>query len=384
MTRSSPGQQQSTVAVTATPEAMAAAPAPGPESLRPEVPGSGSPAPGPDNIPADGAAAGREAAAAVEAMPAPSTTQQLSRSEAFAPESLRGDALLAWRRQVLAEGGSASAFDWLLDLGAGLSWPELQALRLQPGRQVSLRCSRPELERLWRRHRCGHEPLQYLVGLCPWRDLTLQVAPGVLIPRQETELLVDLALACLGADAAQRQALRWADLGTGSGCLALALARALPHSQGLAVDASADALMVAAGNLAALGLSRRVSLLQGNWWQPLQPWWGDLQIVVSNPPYIPSATLASLEPGVREHEPTLALDGGPDGLAAIREILAGACVALAPGGWLILEHHHDQSAAVLQLMAQAGLTGIAPYRDLEGSLRFASARRPPCPLSTDG
>lgn len=372
------------MAVATTPESRAAAPAPGPELRCPEAPGSGSPALGPDSISADGAAAAGEGAAAVEAMPAPSIPQGSGRAEASAPESLSGDALLAWRRQLLAEGGSASAFDWLLDLGAGLSWPELQALRLRPGRQVSLRCSRPELERLWRRHRCGHEPLQYLVGLCPWRDLTLQVAPGVLIPRQETELLVDLAIGCLEAGAAPRQALRWADLGTGSGCLALALARALPHSEGLAVDASADALMVAAGNMAAEGLSRRVSLLQGHWWQPLQSWWGDLQLVVSNPPYIPSATLANLEPGVREHEPTLALDGGPDGLAAIREILAGACVALAPGGWLLLEHHHDQSAAVLRLMAQAGLTGIASHRDLEGSLRFASARRPPCPLSSDG
>jgi release factor glutamine methyltransferase len=326
--------------------------------------------------------------------------------------------LLAWRRSMLALAGggadAASRLDWLLDLAGGLSWPALQALWLHPQRRIQLRCSLQELENLWQRHHRNAEPLQYLVGRCPWRDLELSVAPGVLIPRQETELLLELALAEAAAQPSGSP-LCWADLGTGSGCLAVALARALPHDCGLAVDASQEALRQAASNLRALlpprtriagpyatepqatvgaepqtavdgkpepgaGPSSRmlpgVQLLQGSWWQAIEPWWGRLQLVVSNPPYIPSAVLAALEPVVRDHEPALALDGGADGLTAIRRIAAGAAVALAPGGVLLLEHHHDQSEAVLALLAEAGLEECHAHRDLEGVLRFASARRP--------
>ncbi|MFM7315293.1 MAG: hypothetical protein ACKO0M_19395, partial [Cyanobium sp.] len=143
----------------------------------------------------------------------------------------------------------------------------------------------------------------------------------------------------------------------------------------------------AAGNLQALqpracasstvGSPASVQLCQGHWWQAIEPWWGQLQLVVSNPPYIPSAVVSALDPVVRDHEPHLALDGGPDGLEAIRAIVAGAPGALAPGGLLLLEHHHDQSEAVLGLLTAAGLEDIRAHRDLEGGLRFASARRLP-------
>lgn len=291
-------------------------------------------------------------------------------------EVLRGDQLLRWRRRQLAAGGRPADFDWLLDLAGGLGWADLQRLRLEPERSLALRLSRPGLEALWQRHLRTAEPLQYLVGLCPWRDLELAVAPGVLIPRQETEILVELALR--SAPAAAPPAL-WADLGTGSGCLAIALARALPASAGLAVDLSAEALAQAAANLARHGLAERVTLHPGSWWQPLRPWWGRLSLVVSNPPYIPSPLLPLLDPVVREHEPALALDGGPDGLAAISAIVAEAPAALAPGGRLLIEHHHDQSPAVLALLHQAGLEDVHAARDLEGVPRFASARRPEVP-----
>jgi len=287
--------------------------------------------------------------------------------------TLTGAELLEWRRRLLAQGGAAADFDWLLDLGGGLRWSQLQSLWCHP--QATVRLDRPlqALEALWRRHRRTHEPLQYLVGRCPWRDLELPVAPGVLIPRQETELLVDLALEL------RRPAppiSLWADLGTGSGCLAIALARSLPTSRGFAVEASAEALAQAGANLARWDLQRQVALLAGDWWQPLEPWWGQLDLVMSNPPYIPSATLGGLEPVVRDHEPRLALDGGPDGLMALRPIVAGALRGLAPGGLLLLEHHHDQSEAVGELLRAAGLERFAAHADMEGRARFASAWRP--------
>lgn len=287
--------------------------------------------------------------------------------------------LLHWRRGQLRAGGNAADLDWLLDLAGGVSWSRQQRLRLEPQGTVELACSLHGLEQLWRRHRLEHQPLQYLVGRCPWRDLELHVRPGALIPRQETELLIELALDRPLPPPAQVQPLAWADLGTGSGCLALALARAFPGSRGFAVDASAQALAVAAQNLAPAGLpsNSRVDLLQGSWWEPLQAQWGQLQLVVANPPYIPTAVWSRLDPVVRDHEPAMALDGGSDGLDAIRTIAAGAPEALAPGGWLLLEHHHDQAPAAISLLEQAGLVDLSSHRDLEGQQRFVSGRRSP-------
>jgi release factor glutamine methyltransferase len=284
---------------------------------------------------------------------------------------LQGDALLGWRRRQLALGGRAEDLDWLLDLVGGLRWADLQRLRLAPERGVPLQCALSSLEALWRRHLESQEPLQYLAGCCPWRDLTLAVAPGVLIPRQDTELLVELAEGLV-----DRPPAVWADLGTGSGCLAIALARLWPRSRGVAVDLSPVALRQARANVAAAGVADRLVLASGSWWQPLEPQWGQLELVVANPPYIPTAVWSGLDPVVRDHEPALALDGGPDGLQALRAIAAGAGAALAPGGWLVLEHHHDQTSAVAALLAAAGLEQVQAHADLQGVRRFASARNP--------
>jgi release factor glutamine methyltransferase len=285
---------------------------------------------------------------------------------------ISGQALLSWRRRQLEAGGHPCDLDWLLDLQAGVGWQSLQQLRLWPDRQHQLQCSLAELEMLWQEHLRSQTPLQYLVGRCPWRDLELSVAPGVLIPRQETELLVDLALDCISRQGNPPQF--WADLGTGSGCLAIALARAWPESQGLAVEASAEALRQAADNRDHYGLKACIRMLRGSWWAPLAPWWGKLELVVSNPPYIPQAVWEQLEPIVREHEPPAALHAGSDGLSDLRQIINGAPSALKPGGWLLLEHHHDQSNAVLELLQACGLQQFEARCDLEGQQRFAIAR----------
>ena len=291
---------------------------------------------------------------------------------------LKGSDLLEWRRRLLADGGHAADLDWLLDLAAGLRWQDLQRLQLDPaGVELTLDCSLAALEQQWLLHRQRQIPLQHLVGRCPWRDLELWVSPDALIPRQETELLVDLAVARgLASPAPQWGRGRiWADLGTGSGALAVALARQLSGWQGHAVDCSAAALALARRNLEAWADGMAWQLHQGSWWQPLRPWWGQLDLVVSNPPYIPAGVVDQLDPVVRDHEPRLALDGGLDGLDCCRLLLDGAAEALAPGGWLLLEHHHDQSEAVLALMTNAGLRDVQAAQDLEGIRRFALARR---------
>jgi release factor glutamine methyltransferase len=302
-------------------------------------------------------------------------------------ERLTGEELLSWRWELLRLGGEGEALDWLLDMAAGLSPSGLQTLRLHPHRAIDLPIPLGDLERLWREHLVASTPLQYLVGRCCWRTFEMAVGPAVLIPRPETELLIDLAtrfVAVTGPTPSSPPSsttptpaeLLWADLGTGSGCLAMALAEAWPTSQGLAVDLSEEALSQAQINLHHAGMDHRVLLVQGSWLEALQPWWGRLQLVVSNPPYIPSHQIDQLDPVVRDHEPRLALDGGHDGLSSIRIIAEAAPSALAPGGRLLLEHHHDQSDQVLSLLDERGFVDCQFHLDLEGNKRFASARQP--------
>ena len=283
--------------------------------------------------------------------------------------TISGRELLQWRRERLREGGTSAELDWLLDTGAGLSWQQQQALRMDPRSTVEIRQNLHQLAHLWQRYRQQQQPLQYLVGRCRWREFELAVAPGVLIPRPETELLVDVACRLM-ADRPTGSRL-WADLGCGSGCLALGLAAAFPHSRGFAVEKDPRALTVAARNLQRA--TGQVQLLGGSWWTPLASWAGRLDLVVSNPPYIPTATLERLDPLVRDHEPRAALDGGADGLDGFRALLQGIDT-LAPGGWLVVEHMQGQASALAHLFAAAGLEALEHHQDIEGNNRFLAGR----------
>ncbi len=213
--------------------------------------------------------------------------------------------------------------------------------------------------------RLAGEPMAYLTGEKAFHGLTLQVDARVLDPRDDTETLVDWALALLPTDAPRRVL----DLGTGSGAIALAIAQQRPRAQVLAVDASADALEVAAGNARRLGLP--VDLRHGDWFAPVAGERFDL--VASNPPYIAEADphLPALA-----HEPRGALVSGADGLDDLRTIVAQAAAHLAPGGWLLLEHGWDQAAAVRALLTAAGFAPVQSRRDLAGTERCSGGQRP--------
>jgi release factor glutamine methyltransferase len=214
--------------------------------------------------------------------------------------------------------------------------------------------------------RADAEPLAYLIGEREFHGLPLAVGPGVLVPRPETEHLVEWALERLAG--LSRPIV--ADLGTGSGAIALALARACPQAQVTAVERSPQALAIAQANGQRLGLA--VHWRAGDWWQPLAGQRFDL--VVSNPPYIAAADPHL--PALR-HEPLAALAAGADGLDDLRAIIAGASVHLRPGGWLLLEHGHDQGAAVRELLDQQGLAHPQTRRDLAGLERCSGACRVP-------
>lgn len=213
--------------------------------------------------------------------------------------------------------------------------------------------------------RAAGEPVAYLTGEREFFGRSFIVTPAVLIPRPDTELLVELAVAHCGG----RRGVRVLDLGTGSGVLAISLALELPDADVTAVDRSREALLVAMGNAAKLQAS--VSFVQGDWYSMLG---GDrYDLIVSNPPYIASAD-SHLEQGDVRFEPGTALVGGPQGLDDLATIAAGAPRHLDAGGWLFMEHGYDQAAAVRGLLTDAGFSAIASWKDLAGIERVSGGQ----------
>ncbi len=184
---------------------------------------------------------------------------------------INGNKFLKWRKRMILKGGRKVDFDWLIDIAAGVSWSDLQNIILNPQNFLSLKISTEELEAFWDSHLKDDKPLQYLISKCPWRDFELEVSSEVLIPRQETELVIDFAL----KKVVNIKYGRWADLGTGSGPLAISLAKSLPNWKGHAVDISKDALELAKRNLRSIVPNSDVKLSLGDWWGPLPKWWGN-------------------------------------------------------------------------------------------------------------
>lgn len=219
--------------------------------------------------------------------------------------------------------------------------------------------------------RAGQQPVAYLTGEREFWSLRLTVTPDVLVPRPETELLVERALLRLAAGSPARVL----DLGTGSGAIALAIARERPAAQVLGVDRSEAALAVARGNADRLGIGN-VAWLRSDWYAALPPQRFDL--LVSNPPYIADDEWPATDPETA-FEPVTALRAGADGLDDLRVIIAGAAGWLVPGGCLLVEHGYRQGAAVRALFTAAGLVDIASEADLAGQERITEGRRPAAP-----
>jgi release factor glutamine methyltransferase len=219
---------------------------------------------------------------------------------------------------------------------------------------------------LAKRRRNG-EPVAYLTGCREFWGMMFAVSPDVLIPRPETETLVEMALARMPMN----ETLRVLDLGTGSGAIALAIAKARPAAEVTAVDQSDAALVVARANAQRHGLER-VRFALSNWYTAVAGQHFDL--IVSNPPYVAGGDAHLLEGDVR-HEPRAALSPGADGLAALQTIIATAPDHLVDHGHLLVEHGHDQGAAVRQLFVDAGFTGLVAQRDLAGIARVVAGQR---------
>ncbi|MCW5575811.1 MAG: peptide chain release factor N(5)-glutamine methyltransferase [Burkholderiales bacterium] len=216
--------------------------------------------------------------------------------------------------------------------------------------------------------RAAGEPVAYITGRREFHGREFRVTPAVLIPRPETELLVELALRRLPAGAAQRVL----DLGAGSGCIGVTIAAERPQARVTLVDASAEALDVARAN-AARWAPANTALRHGDWYSPVVGECYDL--IVANPPYVADGD-AHLAQGDLRFEPRAALVSGADGLDAIRRIVSAAQRHLSPSGWLLLEHGYDQAGACADLLRAAGFTGLLAECDLAGIVRVSGGRRP--------
>ena len=220
--------------------------------------------------------------------------------------------------------------------------------------------------------RVRREPMAYILGEREFWGLPFKVSPAVLVPRPDSETLIEAALALMPV---RTEPWRILDLGVGSGCLLLTLLREFPNARGVGVDASADALEVAQANADALGVGPRTTLVGGDWRRPAwaEQLGGPFDLVISNPPYIEAAAIEGLMPDVARFEPRLALDGGPDGLVAYRAIAAAAAGLVVPGGRVLVEAGDGQAAEISTFIRSAGFAVEAPWKDLGGIDRVVSA-----------
>ncbi len=275
-----------------------------------------------------------------------------------------GESLFKTRRMLEAAGDEHAevSAEWLLEWVAGKTRAELHRDAEEP---LDL-AKRMQLMAATAR-RCAGEPLQYITGSAPFRRFEIACEPGVLIPRPETELLVELALAALDGRVGAGGSARVLDLCTGTGCIACAIAAEREGAEVWASDVAPEAVALAGRNAEALGVTGRVHMLEGDLAEVVpRSLHGTFDLVVSNPPYVPSRVVDELPAEVRGHEPRLALDGGADGLSVVRRIVRESPKLLAPGGTLALELFEDHVDEACELVESA--------RDAEGGPAFAKVR----------
>ena len=278
---------------------------------------------------------------------------------------------LFWKKTQLSKGGDHQSLALLLDSVGGISKSDLTLLSRNNRDKLYLKKNLEFLESVWDNHLLDFCPIQQLCGTTFWRDLKLKVTNKVLIPRPETELIIDIVFNIFRR---KSEKLFFAELGTGSGAISIALALAYPLSEGVATDIDQDALEIATKNYINSSKQSNLKFFCGNWWSPLESFKGKLDLAISNPPYIPRDTYEKLPKEVKNFEPKVALLGGEDGLEHIREIIQKAPLFLKEKGWLILDNHHDQGEKIKQLLIKNKFTSIEIVKDFSGIGRFTIGR----------
>ena len=278
---------------------------------------------------------------------------------------------LLWKKQQLSKGGDENLFNLLIDLLGGVSKKELNLIKIKAEKKVELKINLESLEYFWDKHLSSSIPIQYLSGISYWRDLKLEVSNKVLIPRPETEMLIEIITERFKNN---KEKITFVDLGTGSGAIGIALALANPKWNGLAIDIDKNAIDIASRNFTNNSNQSNLKFYLGSWWNPLENFKGGIDIAVANPPYIPQETYMELPKEVKNFEPRIALLGGEDGLKHIKEIVRYAPFYLKEKGFLLIENHFDQGARVKQLFLENSFTSVKVLKDMAGIGRFTIGR----------
>ena len=278
---------------------------------------------------------------------------------------------LFWKKKQLSKGGDQQSFAFLVDCIGGISDKDLKFLSIHNDNNLYLKKNLDYIESIWDEHLLSSTPIQYLCGKTFWRDLELKVTDKVLIPRSETEIIVDIVLRIFGKESQKKI---FAELGTGSGAISIALTLEFPLWQGIATDIDPDALEIATINCKNSSKQSNLQFYCGHWFSPLESFKGKLDLAIANPPYIPKETYEKLPKEVKNFEPKIALFGGENGLEHIIEIIQKAPLFLKEKGWLILENHFDQGEKVKQLLTKNKFTLVEIVNDLSGIGRFTIGR----------
>ena len=281
------------------------------------------------------------------------------------------DKFLLWKDKQILKGGDYQSLSFLIDSIGGLSKNQINLLKIKSEKQVKLKINLDLLESIWEEHLLKSTPIEYLTGIAYWRDLKLEVSNKVLIPRPETELIIEIVSEVFKNNLKK---IIFADLGTGSGAISIALTLANPIWHGLATDVDRNVLEIASRNFANYSKESNLGFYCGHWWNPLHNFKGKIDLAIANPPYIPNDVYKQLPIEVKNFEPKIALLGGEDGLDHIKEIIKFAPCYLKEKGWLLIENHYDQGSRVKLLFLEHGFTEVRVLKDLSGIGRFTIGR----------
>ncbi len=279
--------------------------------------------------------------------------------------------LFLWIRDIKNTRQDIDDLYLLLDLIGGISKSDLLLLKINSKEKVYSKIDFHSLKKKWFDHTNLSKPIQYVCEGSYWRNFKFRLSTDVLIPRVETELIVEIATKIV---APKDKEIIFADLGTGSGSIAISLAVENRNWKGLATDIDINSINIAKQNYKKISSESNINFYCGNWWQPLINYAGMINLAISNPPYIPKNVYERLPSSVRDFEPKKALYGGDDGLSHIKQIISDAPKFLAKGGWLILENHFDQSKKIKNLLREYGFNSLKTINDTFGIGRFTIGR----------
>tara|TARA_Y100000589_G_scaffold86698_1_gene80708 strand:- start:766 stop:1632 length:867 start_codon:yes stop_codon:yes gene_type:complete len=274
--------------------------------------------------------------------------------------------LIFWIKNTAIDSDDKESLYLLLDLIGGISKKDINYLKFSPEKTILIREKLNTLKNIWEKHKYESVPIQYLARNTYWRNFKFFISNEVLIPRVETEQIVDIVHELFK----DRKEMLFVDLGTGSGAIAIAIASMFPDWNGIATDINQCALRLAKQNFKKFSCRSNLKFYRGNWLIPLRKIAGEIDLLIANPPYIPKYFYERLPLSVKNYEPKVALYGGIDGLLHISQIISDAPSFLKKGGWLVMEHHFDQGHKVKNLMVKNGFDSIRIIKDFFGIGRF--------------